>query len=117
MDLFSEFRDKIRLYTDDGINYEINMFFKENKLLINSCSSEVIDNIYCIGISVYDQKDIKNIFDEFVRFIKYNDFNLSYCKKTDSGAYYQFITANQHDSEISGFAAELLFTTAKNTDC
>ena len=55
----------------------------------------------------------KVIIIQNIESIKYDDFNLSYCKKTDSGTYYQIITANQHDSEISGFAAELLFTTAK----
>lgn len=106
MDLFLLLNSKINFYSEQGIDYEVNMLLKEHKHYLKEYNLKKEDDVYIIYATLYDINNADEFIDLFVKFIRYKDFYTLYREKWGIGFFYQFITAFKNEEILTGFGCK-----------
>lgn len=106
MDLFLLLNNKINFYSEQGIDYEVNMLLKENKKYLKEYSLKKEKDIYVISATLYNISNADEFIELFVKFIRYKDFYTVCREKWGTGFFYQFITAFKNEKNFTGFGCK-----------
>lgn len=106
MDLFLLLKNTINFYSEQGIDYELNMLLKENKEYLKEYSLKKEKNVYIIYATLYNVNRADEFIESFVKFVRYKDFYTVYNEKLDTGYFYQFITAFKNGKDFTGFGCK-----------